>query len=635
MNIKSSYTENTHCQFLRKSAPLVLILLGTLFTADPLPAQENVANDWKVTQAGQIRQVILNRGSINDDISDYPGLMDTEFPPGSGVEHLGYAGIWVGAEIPNGEKRVTVGESQTGYGFESEMWPTSAEWDTIWVVNPISGPDGIDIGGTTEDGSTEVYLPDYKPLSDQDFVCRYNDYNILTPVVGSGNAQPHDPLYIDIIQKTYTWSAGTALDKVIVWNYEIIPTKFDLENMYFTLELDAEVGIGEGFGGSPGDDDRVMHNEKYNAVIMEDGEGGPDGDYYGGIAFQFLPPREMSPQEDLNWSWLWGLGGEFPRDDDDRYAEIMTVGNVMEDQQTYTGGNKSWFSVGPFNVEVGDTLQFRMAEICGRDMEHILNDAKLAQNMDDRDFRAPSPPPLPPLRAESGHKSVTLDWSPTDEVNPEHYQAEGRGDDVEQPFEGYRVYKSTQSADGPYTLLAEYDVSGNQFGPNTGLSHTYTDRGLLNNVTYYYSVTAYSKPDTVLPWPSTESSVYQNVVEVVPGPVPPDEVGEVAAVPNPYRGDIDYNAMQPPWEPSPAGRPWMEPDRKIQFINLPPQCTIEIYSAAGDFITSISHNNPNRGYESWNLTSNVNQAVASGVYLFTVENEKTGKIQTGKFVIIK
>ncbi|MFH2040785.1 MAG: T9SS type A sorting domain-containing protein, partial [Chloroflexota bacterium] len=74
---------------------------------------------------------------------------------------------------------------------------------------------------------------------------------------------------------------------------------------------------------------------------------------------------------------------------------------------------------------------------------------------------------------------------------------------------------------------------------------------------------------------------------------------------------------------------------RIQFINLPVQCQIKIYTLAGDFVFSIDHDDANKGYEDWNLTSNVGQAVASGIYLYSVEDKINGKVQIGKFVIIK
>ena len=40
-------------------------------------------------------------------------------------------------------------------------------------------------------------------------------------------------------------------------------------------------------------------------------------------------------------------------------------------------------------------------------------------------------------------------------------------------------------------------------------------------------------------------------------------------------------------------------------------------------------------YHYWDLVSRNTQAVVSGIYLFCVEDKKTGETQVGKFVIIK
>ena len=235
----------------------------------------------------------------------------------------------------------------------------------------------------------------------------------------------------------------------------------------------------------------------------------------------------------------------------------------------------------------------------------------------------------------SNHE-VSLDWTPLPGgVNPETYTDANRGDTVKYPFEGYRLYRSTKGSDGPWTLLAEHDVL-NDIGYNAGLQYTYRDAGLLNNVEYYYTLTSFSQPDKVIKFASQETGLSSNAHVVVPGTPPPQTVGEVAAVPNPYRGDLPYSSYNPPWERPQGNRPWwMEQDRRIQFINLPAQCQIKIFTLAGDLVNTIEHADPNKGYEDWNLTSMIGQAISSGIYLFTVEDRVNGNVQVGKFVIIK
>jgi len=204
-----------------------------------------------------------------------------------------------------------------------------------------------------------------------------------------------------------------------------------------------------------------------------------------------------------------------------------------------------------------------------------------------------------------------------------------------QPFEGYRIYKSNYSKDGPYTMLAEYDIEGNGLFDDVGLKYQFQDVGLLNNFEYYYSVTGFSKQDAVVGFLSQESSISANAQVAVPGTGTPDKVGDVAVVPNPYRADLYYNTLNPPWEkPNYFGDIWVEQDRRIQFINLPSQCTIKIFTVSGEEVRVINHDNINRGYADWNLTSSVGQTVAGGIYLFSV-SDINGNTQIGKFVIVK
>jgi hypothetical protein len=159
---------------------------------------------------------------------------------------------------------------------------------------------------------------------------------------------------------------------------------------------------------------------------------------------------------------------------------------------------------------------------------------------------------------------------------------------------------------------------------------------LLDYFQYYYTATAFSKPDTSTGFPSQESSRNRIAKFAVPGPAPREEVGKVAVVPNPYRGDISYYVFNPPWEKSdPSRNIWLEQDRRILFINLPEKCEIKVYSLAGDLVATLFHDDPVEGYEPWNLTSSVGQAIASGIYLFSVKNRRSGEVQVGKFVIVK
>lgn len=561
--------------------------------------------DYKVHNVGKVRQLITNMGTLDPGLTDFPGLIYCEFPPNSKEEHIYQGGIWIGAINPNGDTLVSV--TKTHY-TPHEFYPTAAEDDTIWTV---SKGDTVDI----------PYWPGYVGVSDQDFVCKYSDYNLL-------NIDDHRPLYLDVIQTSYAW-ASPPLDEFILYNYYITPTRHDLKDVFIAFWMHSEIGTINASDNFI--DEYVYYFPEHQMTVAEDEPVGNDGESISPLGYKIIEPKDS----DMIWTWKYYEHENLVNRDVDLYAE-MSKDLIMYNRLDPARGHIMLaFGYIP-EVVAGDTVKVTMAEVLGFGMEGLMKNAEYLDFLADKNFRVPSPPPVPPLSYHIDNKQVVLTWSPTEQVNPETYQDPYRGDNESQPFEGYRLYKSTVSADGPWTLLAEFDVPDNDLGYNTGLKYEYHDTGLLNNVEYYYTLTAYSKPDESTQFPSQETSLKANTITVIPGTAAPETVGKVAVVPNPYRGDVAYNNYDPPWEkPGGTRDRWMEQDRRIQFINLPHRCQIKIYTLAGDLIDEIEHSDPSKGFEDWNLTSGIGQAISSGIYLFTVEDLSNGNIQTGKFIIIK
>jgi hypothetical protein len=591
---------------------LTIIILGHF--GMPYAQQQNVYLDWRMHDVGKVRQFISNIGSLWPTgylLGDFTGLIYCEFPPASFEEHIGEGGIWVGG-IVTGDTLVSV---TTSWNSSNEFFPGPEADDSIWVV---AKGDTVDI----------PFWPDYVGVSDQDFVCLYSDYNLT-------NIANHLPMYVDVIQTSHAWSSP-PLDEFIVYNFYVIPTRYDIKDGYIAYWLDGNVGY-RGQGWSFALDDFSEYYESIYMGVSVDAPGGTDALAFSPIGMKIFPPDTVDPAS-LRWTFNWyeGQGGSAPPSNDvDRYLQ-MAEGIIMQNQLEPVG-SQFIVSFGPFDIAVGDTLHFSIGEVLGEGIAGLMKNVDRLIWLENNNFRVPSPPPRPPLRVEIRSHEAHLKWNALPgQKNPETYTDPYRADSAEVPFEGYRVYKSTKSATGPWTLLAEFDLPDNEFGSNTGLDSQYTDLGLLNNFEYYYTVVAFSKPDTVADFPSQESSVNANAVTIVPGTAPPADVGKVAVVPNPYRGDIAYHEYNPPWErPDPSRDLWLEQDRRVQFINLPAQCEIKIYTLSGDLVATLRHNSFDRGFEDWNLTSDIGQAVASGIYLFTVEDNNTGNVQVGKFVIIK
>ena len=151
----------------------------------------------------------------------------------------------------------------------------------------------------------------------------------------------------------------------------------------------------------------------------------------------------------------------------------------------------------------------------------------------------------------------------------------------------------------------------------------------------YFAVTAFDVGDAQTGLSPLESAAAVNATKVYPI----DDVNtvqsenlKVVVYPNPYR--IDGKYVEDKYETGSGNF-----DKRLNFVNLPPRCFIRVYTLDGDMVAEIDHNKDagalDATVDQWNLVSRNTQAVVSGIYLFSVQDKDTGKIQIGKFVIIK
>jgi hypothetical protein len=108
-------------------------------------------------------------------------------------------------------------------------------------------------------------------------------------------------------------------------------------------------------------------------------------------------------------------------------------------------------------------------------------------------------------------------------------------------------------------------------------------------------------------------------------------------VPNPYIGNALWN--------NPVASNADSWEHRNQFINLPPDATIKIFTLDGDFVDEIKAGEGVRQSESfssetassvaeWDLITRNNQEAAPGIYLYVVESPSAGE-KIDKFVIVR
>lgn len=275
-------------------------------------------------------------------------------------------------------------------------------------------------------------------------------------------------------------------------------------------------------------------------------------------------------------------------------------------------------------------------------------------------FRFPTPPDPPKLRVELETGSAVLYWD---------REAEDSRDPVtnEQDFEGYRIYRTDLGDDLNPTprVIREYDTPGNDVGFNTGFSEVRLDEpvtfpnddteywyrfevdGLLSGWQYQFSVTSFDFGSEQFAIESLETSPNQNAIRVFPG-TPANEQfrddddsdNRVGVYPNPYRVNAAWDGGT-------------EQTRKIMFFNLPARAELRVYTLAGEIVAQKNHtsdgigdiewynqfSSDNRvlpgGELAWDLLSEANQNLTTGLYLYSVKDLNSGHVQTGKFAIIK
>lgn len=280
-------------------------------------------------------------------------------------------------------------------------------------------------------------------------------------------------------------------------------------------------------------------------------------------------------------------------------------------------------------------------------------------------YLLPSPPDIPKTKTVVENRKVTLYWAAN---------AESSLDPIsnKRDFEGYKIYRTNAGADLTLTqnltdllvLIADFDSTGNSYSNNTGFGfikqqqparfegdttsywYKFEFPDQLNGFQYIYTVTAYDKGDSAENLEALESSLLANAQRIVVGtPANNNADAEIGVYPNPYYGSAYWD----------GGGAKKEVLRKIYFYNLPSKCRISIWTLSGDLVDRFDHDAATYnggdiewfktfsdgtqkfagGEHAWDLITKNEQAIATGLYFFTVEDLNSGEVKKGKFLIVK
>ena len=289
--------------------------------------------------------------------------------------------------------------------------------------------------------------------------------------------------------------------------------------------------------------------------------------------------------------------------------------------------------------------------------EDLNEDGKITR------YILPAPPIVPLVKVIPKDREVEIYWDRRAEFSIDPISGK-------QDFEGYKVYRTQAGFDlteggqdifNSLVSLAQFDSAANGVSFDTGFEfvelsepvtfpgdtvqyyYKFTLSNLLNGWQYLFAVSAFDEGDPVNNLDILESSPLANFQRILPGTSSTEDPDiQIGVYPNPYYG----NAI---WDGS------SERLRKIYFFNLPSDCEITIYTLSGDIVKQFRHTSESNssevrwfetyapdgkqkfagGEHAWDLLTDNEQAIATGMYLFTVKNNNSGDIKTGKFLVIK
>lgn len=673
-----------------RALPLAVALLAALASApaarsaeDHSPPAGSPANPERalvdstryavrISNNNLVGVTITNYGFVgNNFINRSPSF---EYPLGSGLDHMVRGGIWVGAQALDDSGSfvgVSTAAMDAGQG-------TSASAGSEYT------PAGLDVQERSTLPNDKFF--DRHAVSEQDFIGLYSDEPARRTTLG--NPEPHRPLNILVRQENYNWSFSDY-QHVLFFHYTIYNQGAPLRNVWFGFYSEFASGNKAAYNCWPPltscssqgtwyqkkwvqwDDSLHLFREHYcanqpvpnncNFAVVP---------YSIGLKLLGVRPGNLSDTTSKKITVLCqNYQPSQPPPDAQRYAE-MSTGQVSDLNDPgvlpNSGDPTEMIAVGPFpQVDPGDSIQVDLALLGGSDAEDaghyvgysIQKHAKVAQQAYDFNYIVPVPPPSPHVHVVARASQLDVYWDHSPEFTVDHTSPDTLD------FEGYRVYIGEDRQD--LHRIAQFDKPDTA-GFNTGFSavaldsavtfpgdtthfqYRYTVKGLRDGFRYFCAVTSY---DTGTPQiESLESGITQNKTLAIPAPAP-DEVAatgsRITVFPNPYH-------VEARWDQGKLVR-----DHYLWFANLPPRCTINIYTLSGDLVFTTEfdgatyHGQSARGVYNpqsdvdvapptlsgsmfaWDLITRNGQAVATGLYLYSITDKSNGKRTVGKFLIIK
>ncbi len=607
----------------------------------------------RVLTANKVGMTLTNYGFIGTNFSSFAPSF--EYPLGSSHMHMVRGGPWIGA-LSADEDGAFIGVTIAAEDGSAGSSSAAASEFT---------PAGLSVGARSTLPNSRFF--DRDAISETDYISQYSDRP-------ADRRKRHRPLNVIVTQYTFAWSFSDYAHFVI-FHYVIKNDGPPLRGLYFgmydefasgNMRLQSQVPPSGWFSKK-----LIGYVDSLSMETERFCQGRP---FPAQCRFDLVPelvgmkllgvkPGNVSDTTDKRvtfQAWNYAPGDPARSEDSLKYV-LMASGlktnlNPLPDSLAPgTGDPVSLLAVGPFfTVNPGDSISVDFAYIGGTTAAELAKRAVTAQRAYDLHYIVPVPPPSPQFKVVARDHALDYYWDDSAENFIDRTSPIGKD------FEGYRIYigSSRDSLD----QAAQFDLKGgvnDTTGFNTGLDAVRLAQPLvIDGVTYHYrftidhlrdgfkyftAVTAYDLGTQDIE--SLESGFAQNELAGVPAPAPGEVApNSVTVFPNPYRVETSWDRAQ------------QARDHYLWFANLPTECTIHIYTLSGDLVFETDFNGatydgrnargifrPGTDVKAvlsgttfgWDLITRQSQAAATGLYMWAIEDKRTKKRQTGKFLIVK
>lgn len=226
------------------------------------------------------------------------------------------------------------------------------------------------------------------------------------------------------------------------------------------------------------------------------------------------------------------------------------------------------------------------------------------KNTKDGVYRIPVPAPAPVITSSNTDTgTVFIKWDRYVEDFEVRYPEHVNGS--LQKFEIYRA----EAKMGPWKLVGSIDKGD----VDSDGAYTFVD----DDKTFYVEETKYYSVISVMDNGSTSGKT--NIVTHKKSIGPASELKKVHVVPNPFVVSSGFEGLGA--------------EKMLGIYGLPKECTIYIFSFAGQLVFEIEHKAEEYS-NNWEQITRNNQDLASGMYFYVVKIPE-GEKYTGKFLVIK